>query len=200
MTDRTYSGNRLSDEETANKREELLERMVELEGDYSDHPNDAGGPTRWGITKKVAEKYGYKGDMKKLSRGTAVDIYRKKYWDPLRPDEVVAVRMSLLAWEIFDVRVNMWGTTKEMWRRALNVLNRGGELYDDVDDDANLDAIIKVTKAAAKNLKQADAVLACVVNSLQGARYVSLAEGEPDKEVFMRGWLRKRVMMWPPRQ
>jgi len=28
----------------------LIDKVIALEGDYSDHPADRGGPTRWGIT------------------------------------------------------------------------------------------------------------------------------------------------------
>ena len=31
----------------------LIEKVMILEGDFSDHPADRGGPTRWGVTEAV---------------------------------------------------------------------------------------------------------------------------------------------------
>uniref|UniRef100_UPI00359318C9 glycosyl hydrolase 108 family protein n=1 Tax=Parasphingorhabdus sp. TaxID=2709688 RepID=UPI00359318C9 len=46
----------------------LIDKVIALEGDYSDHPADRGGPTRWGVTEAVARAQGYAGDIIKFMR------------------------------------------------------------------------------------------------------------------------------------
>lgn len=52
-------------------------------GVYTDDPNDAGGPTRWGITQKTLEDYlgrkVTKEDVKSLPRELAEEIYRDTF-------------------------------------------------------------------------------------------------------------------------
>jgi lysozyme family protein len=42
----------------------LIDKVIMLEGDFSDHPADRGGPTRWGVSEAVARAHGYAGDMR----------------------------------------------------------------------------------------------------------------------------------------
>ncbi len=36
----------------------LIDEVIGREGGYSNHPADRGGPTRWGVTEKVARAHG----------------------------------------------------------------------------------------------------------------------------------------------
>ena len=62
------------------------------EGGYSANPADKGGPTNYGISKPALEDYlGRKvsdADVKNLSRNTAMQIYKKKYWDAIGADRL----------------------------------------------------------------------------------------------------------------
>lgn len=67
-----------------NWRETITEMIVTSEGGYTDHPDDRGGPTNWGITASVlAEHLGLPtveaNIVKSLTMEQAVDIYMKKY-------------------------------------------------------------------------------------------------------------------------
>ena len=42
--------------------EKLIDDVIAVEGDYSNHPADRGGPTRWGVTEAVARAHPYNGD------------------------------------------------------------------------------------------------------------------------------------------
>ena len=50
-------------------------KLLGIEGDYSDHPSDPGGKTRWGVTEAVAREVGYRGDMRDLPVDLAKRIY-----------------------------------------------------------------------------------------------------------------------------
>jgi lysozyme family protein len=60
--------------------------LIGNEGGYSNDPNDPGGETMWGITKRVALEEGYTGEMRDLPLDTARAIARKRYWDPYHCD------------------------------------------------------------------------------------------------------------------
>lgn len=56
------------------------------EGGYVNHPDDKGGPTKWGITEKAAVAHGYR-DMRNLTRGQALEILEADYWYGPRFDQ-----------------------------------------------------------------------------------------------------------------
>lgn len=82
--------------------DQAFEKLIGHEGGYSNHPDDPGGETMFGVTKKVAVANGYTGSMRDLPLATAKAIYRKSYWDSVRADELPdAVRF-----DVFDCSVN----------------------------------------------------------------------------------------------
>jgi len=71
-----------------------LRRLLAHEGGYSNHPSDPGGPTNFGITLADYRRYVKPGataaDVRAMRVEEAVAIYRAKYWDALRCDELPA--------------------------------------------------------------------------------------------------------------
>ena len=47
------------------------------EGGYVNHPDDPGGETKYGISKRSYPKL----DIKSLTKRQAADIYKRDYWD-----------------------------------------------------------------------------------------------------------------------
>ena len=68
--------------------ERALPFVLNIEGGYSDDPNDSGGKTNHGITEAVARAHGYRGRMEDLSVALAKQWYREDYWDKVRADEI----------------------------------------------------------------------------------------------------------------
>jgi lysozyme family protein len=62
---------------------DIIQRIIEREGGYVDHPADKGGPTRWGITMTTLSRYHdylvTPSDVKALSREEATLIYLNLY-------------------------------------------------------------------------------------------------------------------------
>lgn len=175
--------------------QQLIDRVIGLEGRYSFHPNDRGGPTCWGITEQVARAYGYKGDMRQMPRPIAVEIYRKRYWDEPGFARVAEVAPDLAA-ELFDTGVNMGvAVASTLLQRSLNVLNRHGSDYPDILVDgrigtmtiASLKALLKIRGAGGEK------VLLKACEALQGARYIGIAESDATQEAFLYGWMANRV-------
>lgn len=74
--------------------DECLRRLLAHEGGYTNHPADPGGPTNFGITLADYRRHARPGataaDVKAMRVTEAVAIYRAKYWDALRCDELPA--------------------------------------------------------------------------------------------------------------
>lgn len=89
-----------------NNFQDCLSRVLEDEGGYSNDPDDAGGPTKYGITITDVRKYVKKNataqDVRNLSLDEAKSIYKSKYWDTLRCD----LLSSGVDYTVFDYGVN----------------------------------------------------------------------------------------------
>lgn len=173
----------------------MIEATIGKEGRYSNHPLDRGGETCWGITKAVARRNGYQGDMRDLPRDKAVAIYREEY--AIRPGFAAAAEISpTVGEELFDTGVNMGVSVPARWfQMALNGLNRQGKDYPDIAEDGDVGPATLAAFRAYRRVRgvDADPVMLKALNSLQGARYVELARGRSANEDFLFGWLRTRV-------
>lgn len=178
---------------------EAIESTIGKEGKYSNNPHDAGGETMWGITIAVARKNGYTGPMRDMPRSTAVDIYRREYF--IKPGfEAVASVSTAIAEELFDTGVNMGVSVPSTFlQRCLNTLNQSHKqmLFEELTVDGMLGA--KSVSALAKFIKlrgkEGEVVLLTMLNALQGARYIELAEKREQNEEFIYGWFRARVVI-----
>jgi lysozyme family protein len=174
----------------------LIEELIEREGGYVNHPDDKGGPTRFGITERVARAHGYAGAMALLPREEAAAIYRRLYWLRPRFDEI-ARRAPQVAAELFDTGANMGPAVATTFlQRALTALNRNGQDYPDLVPDGRagprtLAALDGFLEARGKSGGQT--VLLRALEALQGERYLRLAERRPANEAFLYGWLANRT-------
>lgn len=167
------------------------------EGDFSDHPEDSGGATRFGITEAVARANGYVGPMAALSYDLARNIAYSQYWKQNRLDEIGAIS-NKLALELFDTGYNMGiGTTAQFLQRCLNVFNRVQKDYPDVKVDGVLgnSTIYALKQFMAVRKKDGETVLLRAVNALQGAGYISIAQAREKDEKFVFGQFLNRVVM-----
>ena len=83
-----------------------LKHLLMHEGGFVNHPQDPGGVTNLGVTARVWEEWvGHPVDekqMRALTPALVAPLYRKKYWDACRANELV----SGLDYAVFDVAVN----------------------------------------------------------------------------------------------
>lgn len=177
-------------------KETVIAEIILVEGGYSNDENDSGGETMYGITVKEARANGYTGPMRDMPRSLAETIYAVKYWDALRLDDIQALSGPIAA-ELADTGVNCGvGTAAIFLQRSLNALNKQGTLYPDLKVDggigpATIAALTAYLKARAHD--GGETVLLRALNSLQGARYIELAERREKDEDFVFGWLKNRV-------
>ncbi len=177
-----------------NLKEKIIGKIIEIEGGYSNNSKDRGGRTKYGITSKTAYANGYIGDIKHLPYSKAYKIYSKKYWDINMLDDIAYLSIAI-AEEVADTGVNMGPSTAgKFLQRSLNVLNRGGELFDDVHVDGKIG--LRTVSALRDFLKirgeDGEKVLLRMLNALQTNRYILIAEEDESQEEYLYGWVLNR--------
>lgn len=172
--------------------ERALHHVLGVEGEFSAHPADPGGMTRWGITEATARRWGYTGDMRELPEPLMRKIYREGWWRHRWLNcHAVAAWYWPCGLELFDTAVNAGHSTAGvMLQRVLNTMNRGGALYEDLLVDG------RVGPATLEVLAELDPerdgpVVYSYLNCLQGAHYISIMEANPALEAFARGWAKR---------
>lgn len=83
-----------------------LAHVLAHEGGYVDHPDDPGGATNFGITlatlQSWRERSVTKAEVRALTQAEAGEIYKARYWDSCRCDELPGP----VAFIVFDAAVN----------------------------------------------------------------------------------------------
>lgn len=82
--------------------DKCLETILHHEGGYVNHPEDPGGETNMGVTKRVYEDFGGTKDMKDLEFDDVAPIYKQNYWDRVKGDHL-PIGLDLC---VFDFGVN----------------------------------------------------------------------------------------------
>lgn len=104
-----------------------INQVLKHEGGFVNHPDDKGGPTNFGITKKVYEAFKGRSvsldEIKKMPIADAIAIYKKNYWDEIKGDSIT--RYSI-AFALFDQAVNRGNKASiKSAQRALNLKDDG---------------------------------------------------------------------------
>ena len=89
-----------------NNFETCFALILAHEGGYVDHPRDPGGRTNLGVTQHVWEEWlgrpVSEKEMRALTPMMVKPLYKRKYWDACRADDLVAG----VDYAVFDVAVN----------------------------------------------------------------------------------------------
>lgn len=117
--------------------DEVFDRVIGHEGGYVNDPNDPGGETHWGISKRSYPDV----DIRHLTRDGARAIYRRDFWQRIPETLSDGIR-----YQVFDFAVNSGVQT------AIRHLQRAVGVADDGHWGP-------VSQAAAKALETQDIVL-----------------------------------------
>lgn len=108
------------------KFDEEFDKVILAEGGYVNDPDDAGGETYLGISRKnnpkwvgweviddIKKKYGTKNITSRLKKDVALTnsaklLYKQNYWDVLELDDIPS---QGIAHQLFDTCVNCGKTT-----------------------------------------------------------------------------------------
>lgn len=98
--------------------DEAFDRLLGHEGGYVNDPEDPGGETNWGISKRSYPDV----DIKNLTRDQAKAIYRLDFWQRVHGDELPFA----VAFQTFDFAVNSGIETAVRYlQRACGVADDG---------------------------------------------------------------------------
>lgn len=182
---------------------DFIDTTIKHEGDeYTNIKEDSGGETKYGVTKKSAERakkfwhlYNWDGDISTMPKQFAQDWYVYGYY--LSPKFNLVAEVSLMiAQELFDSGVNVGQGTASKWlQQLLNVLNNQQEYYTDITEDGKLgnktiDALWSYFK---KRGSEGEKVLYNMLNTLQGNHYIQLTIKREKDEKFLYGQFLQRV-------
>lgn len=148
--------------------DQAFSKLIEHEGGFSNHPEDAGGATMWGITEAVARQNGFNAPMNTMTLEFAKLIYKKLYWEAIRADELPdEVRFA-----VFDAAVNSGTGRAIKWlQQAVN------EVQDGVIGSMTL-------RAVRQNIPL---IVATRVNGLR----LLFMTNQPNWPAFGKGWARR---------
>jgi lysozyme family protein len=148
--------------------DQAFDALLKHEGGYSDHAADPGGKTRYGVTEAVAREVGYRGEMRELPLELAKRIYRERYWDAVKADQLPGAVRYL----VFDAAVNSGVGQAARWlQRAVKVKD---------------DGVIGPMTLLAANQSNPEALARRVL--AQRLRFMS---GLANWPAFSRGWARR---------
>jgi lysozyme family protein len=154
-----------------------------VEQGYVNDPDDYGGETRYGISKRQYPAL----DIKALTVDQAKKIYKRDYWDKLSLDRI---HDQAVAEEILDTAVNMgWSTAGLFVQESINLLT---------ESNLAVDGAIGERTIAAVNSCKSPGALIKVLNGLQLGTYIRIVRNDPSQRKFFRGWL-NRVKFWEER-
>jgi lysozyme family protein len=98
--------------------EEAIERVLGHEGRYVNDPEDPGGETHWGISKRSYPHL----DIAALTREQAKELYRTGFWNPV----LAFISDNALKFQMLDAAVNHgMGNAVRILQRALDVADDG---------------------------------------------------------------------------
>ena len=144
--------------------DEAFDRLLGHEGGYVNDPNDPGGETSWGISKRSYPDL----DIKALTREQAKEIYLRDFWNRIHADEL----HDGVAYQTFDFAVNSGiETAIRKLQAALGVA-----------DDGYWGPI---TRAAAKAMSETDQIMRL---NAQRLRFMARLSNWPHAS---RGWARR---------
>ena len=106
--------------------EECLKHILKYEGGYVHHKDDPGGRTNLGVTQRVWEEWigkpATEADMRSLTVEMVSPLYKKRYWDAVRGDDLPS-GVDLC---VFDCAVNAGvGRASKFLQQAVGVTADG---------------------------------------------------------------------------
>lgn len=157
-----------------------FEHLLQLEGGYSNHPNDKGGETNLGITDKLDGKADGlvdvngdgKGDVKikELRKDQAKLIYKRLFWNPLKADEIKSQSVAEI---LFDFAVNSGvGTAARAIQKIVGVAQ---------DGDIGPKTLAEINKKDAKQLFEE-------IKTFRKQFYARIIVANPKLKTFEKGW------------
>lgn len=143
------------------------------EGGYTSNPDDPGGETNFGISKRRYPDL----DIKNLTVEEAKRIYQRDYW------KYDGIANQAVATKVFDLAVNMGShTAHRLLQIAVNTLGHNVE----VDGDFGPKTLSATNQVDAQKLLEE-------LRAQAALEYSQIVLRNPGQQVFLLGWMRRAV-------
>lgn len=187
--------------------EKVFESTMEDEGEFSNHPDDKGDQTFFGISRKYwpgwpgwpfiddALKYRTPIPQNNL-RSFVRDFYYTEYWLPLAGDSIVEASSLSIAEFLFS-----WSVNKSRKRaildlqRALNKLNRNQKLYKNIRTDGVFGPVTLNTLKVCWQTESNHLPCLILLFHFRNEHYISRMDDDESQEAFV-GWFTRSI---PPK-
>jgi len=140
------------------------------EGGYVNNPNDSGGETNYGITKRSYPNI----DIRNLSKNDAINIYKRDFWDPHPFDQI---QDDGICQKLFDMSVNMG------YSQAAKLLQRA-------QGSLTVDGVLGPLSIQAINSSDPSYLLSQFKNTIVKF-YTNLVNKNTKDAAFLNGWIRR---------
>ena len=154
--------------------EQAIERVLKHEGGYANDPDDPGGETKYGISKRQYPNL----DIATLTLDQAKAIYRRDYW------KYDGISDQAVASKLFDMAVNLGAfQAHRLLQRALNRIIAGPIVVDGEFGAKSLEGVNAAPPTA----------LLLELRAEQAVHYANLVMTRPVLGKFLLGWMRRAV-------
>ena len=155
----------------------IIDDIIKREGGYTDHPDDKGGPTKYGITLNTLKEYKgtsiTKDDVILLSREEAKEIYKALYIIKPHFDKIPDPRVRAI---VIDAGVNHGiGKATRLLQRALAVTDDGVLGSETEEQLAKMDSTNLFRRFFVERL----------------LLYHNIVIINPSQNTFLRGWFNR---------
>ena len=152
------------------KFDEIIDIVLEHEGGYVNDPDDPGGQTKYGISKKAYPDE----DIKELTVERAKELYKRAYWDRYRTGDLPDRLRNIYV----DMCINMGGG------RAIKILQEAcnSKNSNKIDVDGGMGPM---------TIKAATSVEEFRLRAFRVLYYAELIMKKPNLAKFWVGWFRR---------
>jgi len=154
--------------------DQIIDRVLAHEGGYVDDPDDPGGETKYGISKKAYPKVNIKGLTKEDAKG----IYKKDYWDRYKMENLPPE----LRYIYYDMVVNMG------IRNAGKVLQRAANNKNSKANRIKIDGMVGPATLKAVKIVEAERL-----RSERVLYYAKLVIKKPIQYKYWYGWFKRSI-------
>lgn len=159
-----------------------IEYVLLNEGsEYTDDPEDGGGPTKWGITLDDLARWRQlqnqpvptADDVQNLTKDEAISIYQEFYWKAQSLDDVTDISVATA---ILDMSVNLGN-----YKAAIFAQTAAGVA---ADGDLGSESLLAINKMDRINF------FYLFIHQVQ-QYYVNIVLDHPGQIKFLNGWLNR---------
>lgn len=166
---------------------DIITNIIKTEGGYVNHPNDRGGPTKYGITLKTYKEYtknyfATEEDIKNLNKEKAYEIYEQMY---LIDTKIINLTNGILREIALDMAVNFGPSTAI--KIIQETINRIGE--DSLVEDGILGP--NTEKIVNKTFEYMGRYFINLICDVREEKYRNIVKRNPSQQVFLKGWINR---------